>query len=127
MRKKIIITLIVLACLVIIELLVTGYVITTSAYMTDDYVVSDDGSEITFKVGIGSSMGFVRGYKDKHEEDAHYLSFYSCWGGLNSMIGAKNEYTLKLSPEDKEIYIYRGKDKYDLALHKDSLSGEWVR
>ena len=49
----------------------------------------------------------------------------SAWGGFNSSIGAKSEYTLKLDPDDTEIYIYRGDGGYELVLQKNAESGEW--
>ncbi len=73
-------------------------------------------------------MGFVRDYKDEGGGvKPHYLKFYSAWGGLNSSIGAKNKFTLELSPEDTEIYVYHGNGGYDLILEKNSVSGEWQR
>ena len=109
-------------------IIISGFSIRTSAYITDDFVVSEDGSMITFKVDVGSSMGYVRGYKDDGGGvKPHYLKFYSAWGGLNSSIGAKNEFVLELEPEDTEIYLYHGDGGYELALKKDVTSGEWYR
>ena len=126
MRKKLVFVLLALVCIVAIWMIGSGFAATTSVYITDDFVVSEDGSAITFTVGIGSSMGYVRGYKDEGGGvKPHYLKFYSAWGGLNSSIGAKNKYTLELSPDDTEIYVYHGDGGYDLALEKDSVSGEW--
>lgn len=126
MRKKLVFVLLALVCIVVIWMIGSGFAATTSVYITDDFVVSEDGSAITFTVGIGSSMGYVRGYKDEGGGvKPHYLKFYSAWGGLNSSIGAKNKYTLELSPDDTEIYVYHGDGGYDLALEKDSVSGEW--
>lgn len=62
-RKVGVITLAVL-CILILWVIVSGFSIQTSAYITDDFVVSEDGSKITFKVDVGASMGYVRGYKD---------------------------------------------------------------
>lgn len=128
MKKKVIIIVLAALCIVILGMTALGFTVQTSVYITDDFVVSEDGSEITFKVGVASSMGFVRGYKDEGGGvKPHYLKFYSAWGGFNSSIGANNEYTLKLEPEDTEIYVYHGDGGYDLALKKDVTSGEWYK
>ena len=127
MNRKVGIIILVVLCIILL-FIASGFAIQTSAYITDDFVVSEDGSEITFKVGVGSSMGYVRGYKDEGGGvKPHYLKFYSAWGGFNSSVGAKNEYVLKLEPEDTEIYVYHGDGGYELSLKKDVTSGEWYR
>lgn len=128
MNRKVGIIILVVLCIIILQVIASGFSIQTSAYITDDFVVSEDGSEITFKVGVGSSMGYVRGYKDEGGGvKPHYLKFYSAWGGLNSSIGAKQEFVLELAPEDTEIYVYHGDGGYELTLKKDVISGEWNR
>ena len=128
MKKKIIIILLTLLCIVAVWMIGSGFTVKTSVYITDDFIVSEEEDEITFTVGIGSAMGFVRDYKDEGGGvKPHYLKFYSAWGGLNSSIGAKNKFTLELSPEDTEIYVYHGNGGYDLVLEKNSVSGEWQR
>ena len=128
MKKKVIIIILVALGLVFLWIIASGFSIQTNTYITDDFVVSEDGSMITFKVGVGSSMGYVRGYKDEGGGvKPHYLKFYSAWGGFNSSIGAKNEFVLELEPEDTEIYLYHGDGGYELALKKDVTSGGWQR
>ena len=106
--------------------IISGYSYQTSAYLTDQFVVSEDGKELKFTRAVGSPMGYVRGFKDEGGGvKPHYLKFYSAWGGLNSSIGAKSEYVLKLDPNDTEIYVYHGDSGYSLALKKDIESGEW--
>ena len=110
-----------------IWMLGTGFSYDTSAFI-GKYSVSEDGSIMTFEAGVGSSMGFVRGYKDEGGGvKPHYLKFYCAWGGLNSSLGAKSQYTLELDPNDTEIYVYRGERGYDLTLQKDVETGEWNR
>lgn len=105
----------------------TGYTYETSAYIAE-YTVSEDGSEIGFTVGVGSSMGYVRGFKDEGGGvKPHYLKFYSAWGGLNSAIGAKSEFVMPLDPDDTEIYVYHGDGGYTLILEKNTETGEWLR
>lgn len=127
-KKKICIGIICILGLIFAWMIISGYSYQTSVYITDDFIVSEDGSEIKFTVGVASSMGYVRGFKDEGGGvKPHYLKFYSAWGGLNSSIGAKSEYILRLDPDDTEIYVYHGDSGYTLALEKDSESGEWIR
>lgn len=127
MKKAIAVTLCLL-CIAALCIFALGFTVQPSAYITDDFSVSEDGSEITFRVGVGASMGYIRTYRDEGGgNEPHYLKFYSAWGGFNSSLGAKSEFTLPLSPDDTEIHVYHGDAGYDLALQKDPASGEWYR
>ena len=122
MRKKICLVMLSMLGLIFAWMIISGYSYQTSAYITDQFVVSEDGKELKFTI----AMGYVRGFKDEGGSvKPHYLKFYSAWGGLNSSIGAKSEYVLKLDPNDTEIYVYHGDSGYSLALKKDIESGEW--
>lgn len=69
-----------------------------------DYSVSEDGTKLTFNVGVASSMGYTRGFEDNGGGvKPHYLTFYSTFGGLNSSFGAKSEFELDLAETDTEI------------------------
>ena len=126
--KKLLFTILILLCLIAVWMVVTGFSVQTSAYITDNFTVSEYGSEITFTIGVGSSMGYVRGYKDEGGgANPHYLKFYSAWGGFNSSIGAKSSFSLPLQPGDTEIYVYHGQAGYALTLKKDAATGEWYR
>ena len=126
MRKKICLVMLSMLGLIFAWMIISGYSYQTSAYITDQFVVSEDGKELKFTIAVGSPMGYVRGFKDEGGSvKPHYLKFYSAWGGLNSSIGAKSEYVLKLDPNDTEIYVYHGDSWYSLALKKDIESGEW--
>ena len=126
MRKKICLVMLSMLGLIFAWMIISGYSYQTSSYITDQFVVSEDGKELKFTIAVGSPMGYVRGFKDEGGGvKPHYLKFYSAWGGLNSSIGAKSEYVLKLDPNDTEIYVYHGDSGYSLALKKDIESGEW--
>ena len=126
MRKKICLVMLSMLGLIFAWMIISGYSYQSSAYITDQFVVSEDGKELKFTIAVGSPMGYVRGFKDEGGSvKPHYLKFYSAWGGLNSSIGAKSEYVLKLDPNDTEIYVYHGDSGYSLALKKDIESGEW--
>lgn len=128
MNKKAIIVINCILGIIVLWMVVSGFTIQSNAYITEDFTVSDDGSEIRFAVNVWSSMGYVRGYKDEGGgEKPHYLKFYSAWGGFNSSIGAKSEYVLKLNQDDSKIYVYHGDGGYNLSLEKNAETGEWNR
>lgn len=94
----------------------------------DEYYVSEDGTELSFNVGIASSMGYVRRYKDEGGGvKPHYLKFYSAFGGLNGSWGAKNKFIIALDKEDTEIYFARPDGGYELVLQKNEETGLWER
>ena len=119
--------LLVLLALVLLWTLITGFVPVTSVFL-EDFSVSEDGSLLTFTVGNASSMGYVRSFRDTGGGvKPHCLKFYSAWGGLNSSLGAKNQFTLQLDPTDTEICFDCGQNGTPLVLHKDPATGEWQR
>lgn len=125
--KKIWVIAIFLLIVIVGWMIGTGYTYETSAYISE-YTVSEDGSEIRFTVDVGSSLGYVRGFKDEGGGiKPHYLKFYSAWGGLNSAIGAKSEFVMPLAPDDTEIYIYHGNQGYSLILQRNAETGQWFR
>lgn len=125
MKKTIIIALVVALALGASYVIGTGF-IQNSSVVLEDYTVSEDGNEIILNVSLASSMGYVRDYKDKGGGvKPHYLHFYSTFGGLNSSLGAKNEFVLELDENDTEIFFYRGKGGYDLVLEKNRQTGIW--
>ena len=91
MARKTVIVLSIILCAAAAWTAGSGFTVNTGVYITDDFALSDDGGELTFKVGVGSSMGYVRACKDEGGGvKPHYLKFYSAWGGMNSAVGAKD-------------------------------------
>ena len=118
MKQKLIISLItVILGLVVIGLLLAGS--KRGDVMLTDYSVSEDGSAMTIRVGVASSMGYIRSLKVKQGGDNLYLTFYSTLG-LNSKLGAKDEFTLDIGPYCSEIYFYHGDGGYKLVLEKNA-------
>lgn len=103
----------------------TGLQKQTDVLLTD-YSVAEDGTAIRLDVQVGSSMGYVRGFKNSGGVRPHYLNFYRTFGGLNSAWGAESSFLLEVGPEDTEIYFNRPGGGYELLLQKDS-TGEWSR
>lgn len=95
-----------------------------ASVMLNDYSISKDGNVMTLKVGVASSIGYIRALKEKQEENNKYITFYSTYG-LNSSIGAKSEFQIDLNPSCNEIYFYRGNDGYVLILHKNEETNDW--
>ncbi len=128
MFKRILVSLVVIiVALCAIYFIGTGFQEASNEVLVD-YTVSEDGTELTFLVGSMESIGYVRGFQDKGGGvKPHYLTFYRTFGGINSSLGAKNIFTLELSPEDTEIYFNRPGGGFELVLIKDENTGEWNR
>ena len=127
MKKKIFLTIAVIVVLMLLMFICTGFRKRTDVVLFD-YSVSEDGSEISLEIQVDSSMGYIRGFKDKGGGvKPHYLTFYSTFGGLNSSFGSINEIELELSRDNTEIYFNRPGGGYELVLMKDIATDEWIR
>lgn len=129
MKKKriAIISILIVAALIISYLVGTGFRKRTDVVLFD-YSVAEDGTAISLGVQVPTSMGYIRGFKDKGGGvKPHYLTFYSTFGGLNSSFGTVNTFVLELEPEDTEIYFNRANGGYELVLQKNVDTGEWTR
>lgn len=105
----------------------TGFIERTDVVLTD-YSVSEDGTQITLNASVSSSMGYIRGFKNNGGGvKSHYLTFYSTFGGVNSKLGAKNEFVLEVNEDDSEIYFNRAGGGYELVLQKNTETGEWEK
>lgn len=91
-----------------------------------EYSISED--KTTINVGIASSIGYVRGFKDIGANiKSYYLTFYNTFGGINCTFSSKNTFVLELAPNDTEIYFNRQDGRYELVLVKDEETGQWLR
>lgn len=127
MKKKIFLIIAVIVVLMLLMFICTGFRKRTDVVLFD-YSVSEDGSEISLEIQVSSSMGYIRGFKDKGGGvKPHYLTFYSTFGGLNSSFGSINEIELELSRDNTEIYFNRPGGGYELVLMKDIATDEWIR
>ena len=95
-----------------------------STYISD-FSVSEDGTEITIKVQVFNSVGYIRKVSE-HQQNGErlYLDCYSAFGGINGSIGAKEEFTIKVAEETKVIALYRNANCYEEVLKKNELN-EW--
>ncbi len=130
MKNKKILLISVIAVIVILTasfFVGTGFIERTDVILTD-YSVSEDGTQITLNASVSSSMGYIRGFKNNGGGvKPHYLTFYSTFGGLNSKLGAKNEFVLEVNEDDSEIYFNRAGGGYELVLQKNTETGEWEK
>lgn len=127
MKRKIIVVIAMIVVLAAIFLVGTGFQKRTDVVLVS-YAVSEDGTEITFDVGIPTSIGYIRGFKDNGGGvKPHYLTFYSTFGGINSPIGAKHSFQLELDSDDTEIYFKRPDKGYELVLVRDEETGQWIK
>lgn len=122
MKKKI--GVIMLSLIIVSGLLLLSTSGKIASVMLMDYSISNDGDIMTLKVGVASSIGYIRTLKESQQENKKYITFYSTYG-LNSSIGAKDEYQIDLDPTCNEIYFYRGNDGYALILHKNEETNKW--
>ncbi len=122
MKKKLIIS-----AIIIVALFVWWFFSTGSA-RADVYLEKFDYDKkcntITLKIGVSSSVGYVRNYKLEQRESGKYITFYSTFGGINSKLGAKDTFEISLNDADTEIYFYDGNDTYFKVLEK-TQSGDW--
>lgn len=92
-----------------------------------DHSVSEDGSVITVHTGLAGSMGYIRDINIEYHRDAIYCSFYSAFGGLNSSIGSKDRYKIKLNDASTKIYFDRGEAGSVLVLQKNEATNTWMQ
>ena len=105
----------------------TGFMKRTDVVLSH-YAIAEDGSAISLDVGVASSMGYVRGFRDLGGGvKPHYLTFYSAFGGFNSSLGASHSFVLALGKDDTEIYFNRPDGGYELVLIKNADTGTWER
>lgn len=127
MKKKVFVMLAIIAFIMGVFFIGSGFIKRTDVFL-NDYSVSEDGTTISFDAQSASSMGYIRGFKDNGGGvKPHYLDFYSTFGGLNSSFGTASTFELEVDPDDTEIYFSRPNGGYELVLIKADNTGEWVR
>lgn len=126
MKKKIFAVLGIVIALILIYFVGSGFMKNTSAII-NDYSVSTDGKEITIKIGISSSMGYIRDVSVHQQHGGKlYLDCYSAFGGVNGSIGAKDTFTFDLNDDTTIIAVYRNSNAYEEVLVK-AEDGSWQR
>ena len=115
---------------VVIVFVLGGLFLLTGRERTDvylkDFDVSSDGKTMTLKVGVASSVGYVRKMKRTSGSMNYYYTFYSTFG-INSKTGAKDTFEIELDENVSEIYFYTGDKGYKLVLAKYYPTQEWEK
>lgn len=104
-----------------------GFQKRTDVYL-QDFSVSQDGSAVTVQTFTTGSMGYIRAMETKQVGNEIHCSFYSCFGGLNSGLGAKSRFEIRLEDSAKSAEsIYFDRTYFDqLVLERDADTGEWA-
>ena len=125
MRRKVFVGIV-----IFVIILIGGLILVTGGARTDvvlgGYDLSADGKTMTLKVGVSSSVGYIRKMKRTSGSMNYYLTFYSTFG-INSKLGAKDTFEIELDDNVDEIYFYTGNKGYKLVLIKDSVTQEWKK
>lgn len=104
-----------------------GFQKRTDVYL-QDFSASGDGSVITVQTFTIGSMGFIRAMETKQIGNEIHCSFYRTFGGLNSGLGAKSRFEIRLeglAKSAESIYFDRaGLDQ--LVLERDAGTGAWA-
>lgn len=125
--KKIIISFVVLIVTFLgIYFIGSGLMRMPSVYI-DDYALSADGTEMTVRVSVTASVGYVRKIAVHQQQGGRlYLDCYAGFGGINGSIGARSEYTIPLAADTEVIALYRNNNCYAEVLKK-AEDGSWQR
>jgi len=124
MKKKVMII-----SFIVLVLIVMGFFLALGGKRTDvflkDFELSQNGKTMTLKVGVSSSAGYIRKMKQTSGSMNYYFTFYSTFG-INSRIGAKDTFEIKLDNNVDEIFFYTGGKGYKKVLEKNE-KGVWVK
>ena len=91
-----------------------------------DYTVLEDGKKINFSVTSLDSIGYIRDMTPIETGNVLYIDFYYTFGGLNSTLGAKDEFTIEVGENCQALYFER-EDGYELVLYLDPETNQWVK
>lgn len=123
-NKKIIISIV-----VVILVIIASWFLSTGSARTDvflrDFSFDEKCNQMTIKVGVSSSAGYVRKMKQTSGSMNYYYTFYSTFG-INSKLGAKDTFEIQLDNNVDEIFFYTGGKGYTKVLEKNE-NGEWVK
>jgi hypothetical protein len=126
MKKTIGIVLCAILALCALYIIGSGFTKCGSAFI-QDYIVSDDGTEMTITVGVGSSVGYIRKVSVHQQEGGKlYLDCIYAFGGINGSIGAKSDYVISLDDDTYTICLYRYGSSYEAVLERDDFR-KWNR
>ncbi len=124
MKKRVGIFIAILVALLLVYIIGSGF-LKSGNIEIQNYTISNDGKEITLDIGNDASSGYVRKATIYQQQGGKlYIDFYYTFGGINSIVGAKTQFTLPLEDDTTIIAVYRDTNAYEKALQKDS-NGIW--
>ncbi len=90
-----------------------------------DFAAPAHGEDITIHVGVSSSAGYTRTWRNVSDDPTVMdLEFYSAFGGINGSVGADDRFAIPLHEDCKEIRFMTFGD-FRTVLVKDPVSGQW--
>lgn len=124
MKKKILVTICVVVFIALLGLFLLSGGARTDVFLKD-YSFDKKCNQMTIKVGVASSAGYVRKMKQTSGSMNYYFTFYSTFG-INSRLGATDTFEIQLDDNVDEIYFYTGNKGYKKVLEKNE-KGVWVK
>lgn len=125
--KKVVLILAILVGLLLVFAVGSGFLKRGDVALMD-YTVSEDGGTLHFRAAVMSSMGHTRGFYETDGPDGSItLTFRNTFGGLNSALGAKEDFRLALAENVTEIRFTDSCGNAVPVLVKDEQSGQWER
>lgn len=113
----------------VIAVILAGLFLASGGARTDvflrDFSFDEKCNQLTIKVGVSSSAGYIRKMKQTSGSMNGYYTFYSTFG-INSKLGAKDTFEIELDNNVEEIYFYTGGKGYTKVLEKNE-KGVWVK
>ncbi len=102
----------------------TGLTRRTDVHVAE-YTLSEDGKTMSIIAGVSGPMGYIRDVAVRTDAEKVYLTFFSAFGGLNSRLGARNQFEFPISDAATQIYVYRGESGDELILQKNPENSQW--
>lgn len=124
MKKCLLSLLVVLALLYGLYFFGSGFTLRNDVHLVD-FAAPAHGEDITIHVGISSSAGYTRTWKNVSDDPTVMdLEFYSAFGGINGSIAADDRFAIPLHEDCGEIRFLSFGD-FRTVLVKDPVSGQW--
>ena len=116
-----------IVCALLLAIFVGSGFTKNGSVFVEEYTVSPDGETMTLRVGVSSSMGYVRSLRVHQKQGGKlYLDGYHAFGGWNGSIGARETFSVPLDTDTRMIALYRSENGYEEVLTK-AEDGTWHR
>lgn len=116
-----------IVCALLLTVFVGSGFTKNGSVFVEEYAVSPDGGTMTLRVGVSSSVGYVRSIRVHQMQGGKlYLDCYHAFGGWNGSIGARETFTVPLDADTRMIALYRSENCYEEVLTGNG-DGTWSR